>query len=65
MSHQLDTKKEIILGTVYDLVSKFMYYDRKECEELPVGAIQDAVKAGEVSVDEIVECFRAELETSL
>jgi len=51
-------RREIILGTVDDLVSDFLYYDRKESESLPRGAIDDAVKAGEVTVDEIVEQFR-------
>ena len=47
--------------TVKDLVGEFMYYDRKEDEDLPRGAIEEAVKNKEVSVDEIVELFKAEL----
>ena len=53
--------KDIILMTVKDLVGEFMYYDRKEDEDLPRGAIEEAVKNKEVSVDEIVELFKAEL----
>lgn len=55
------SRRDTILGTVDDLVSDFLYYDRKEDEELPRGAIDDAVKAGEVTVDEIVEHFRKSL----
>ena len=53
--------KDMILMTVKDLVGEFMYYDRKEDEDLPRGAIEEAVKNKEVSVDEIVELFKAEL----
>ena len=47
-----------ILGVVDDLVANFLYYDRKGDEELPMGAIEEAVKSGEVTVDEIVAGFR-------
>ena len=49
--------KAVILGTVEDLVSNFLYYDRKEDEDLPIGAIEDAVKRGVVSVEDIVAQF--------
>ena len=54
--------KDNILGTVDDLVSDFLYYDRKEDEYLPRGAIQCAIEDGVVSVDEIVGRFRKGLE---
>lgn len=50
--------KERILGTVDDLVSDFLYYDRKEDEDLPNGAIDTAIEKGEVTIDEIVDKFR-------
>ena len=50
--------KESILATVDDLVINFMYYDRKEDEDLPVGAIEGAIVTGGVTVDEIVAKFR-------
>lgn len=53
--------KKIILDTVSDLVADFYYYDRKEDEELPRGAIEAAIERGEITVDEIVEHFRATL----
>ena len=43
---------------VHDLVMDFLYYDRKEDEDLKVGEIEDAIKNGTVTVDEIVESFR-------
>jgi hypothetical protein len=57
--------KELILNTVNDLVMNFLYYDRKEDEELGVGAIEAEISAGEITVDEIVAKFREVLEHSL
>lgn len=53
--------KQLILDNVSDLVSNFLYYDRKEDEELPNGAIETAIENNEISVDEIVALFKAEL----
>ena len=58
----MKTKRDLILGVADDLMSRFLYYDRKEDDDLPVGAIEKAIVDGEVSVDEIVERFRAALE---
>ena len=57
--------KDTILGTVEDLVSNFLYYDRKGDEDLPIGAIEDAVKRGVVSIEDIVAQFGASLIESL
>ena len=62
MREQERTRKQHILGTVEDMVRDFLYYGRKEDEDLPRGAIEEAVKAGEVSVDEMVAEFKQELE---
>lgn len=61
----METVRDAILGTVSDLVSNFMYYGRKEDEVLPVGSIEAAIKAGEISVDEIVSAFRRQIEQGL
>lgn len=53
--------KEQILGTISDDIADFLYYDRKEDELLPRGAIDEAVAMGVITVDEIVEHFRNEL----
>lgn len=47
-----------VIDTVEDLVSNFLYYDRKEDQDLPVGSVEAAIAAGEVTVDELVEIFR-------
>jgi len=52
------TRRQTILDTVSDLAGRFLYYDRKEDEELPVGAIEKAITAGEITEDEIVQHFR-------
>lgn len=50
-------RRKHIETTLDDLVSNFLYYDRKEDEELPRGEIEAAVAAGEITVDEMVERF--------
>jgi len=59
------TRRELIFIVVEDLVSNFLYYDRKEDEDLPRGAIEEAIQAKEISVDEIVTEFRRHLESVL
>ncbi len=59
------TRKETIEAVVKDLVSAFLYYDRKEDEDLPKGQIQEAIKNGEISMDEIVELFKGTLSEGL
>lgn len=55
------TRRQHIIDTVDDLVAKFVYYDRKEDSNLPRGAIDEAIVAGEISVEEIVAEFRTKL----
>ena len=56
-----NSKRSHILNVVDDAVSNFLYYDRKEDEELPRGAIELAIKDKDISVDEIVAFFKAKL----
>jgi hypothetical protein len=51
---------DAILVRLSDLVNGFFYYDRKEDAELPRGAIEDAVKRGFITVDEMLEHFEKE-----
>jgi hypothetical protein len=51
----------LVKGVIQDMVGDLLYYDRKEDEELPVGKIEEIIKAEEISVDEIVEAFREAL----
>jgi len=50
--------KELILNTVEDLVSDFLYYDRKEDEELEVGMIEKAIVQNNITVNEITDHFK-------
>jgi hypothetical protein len=59
------TQKEYILATVKDLCADFLYYDRKEDEDLSDEDIEDAVKNGIITIDEIVETFREVLVKNL
>ena len=51
--------RTLILGHFEDAaVTDFMYYDRKEDEELPRGSIEKALEDGVVTVDDLVEVLR-------
>lgn len=51
------TRRETILATIDGAVRGLLYYDRKEDEELEVGAIQEAVAEGEITTGEMVGVF--------
>ena len=55
------TRKDLILGTIDGMVVDFLYYDRKEDEDLPLGSIEEAVASGQVTVAEMVTQFRSAL----
>ena len=53
--------KQEILKTISDLVKDFLYYDRKEDEDLSVEDLEKAFNDGEITIDECVEHFRKRL----
>lgn len=56
------SRRDLILNAAADLIADFLYYDRKEDEDLGMDEIEEAITDGEVSVDEILEVFREALE---
>lgn len=58
-------RRQTILDNVSDMVSNFLYYDRKEDEDLPRGAIEEAISKEEISVEEILKAFETELRAGL
>ena len=60
-----EERTKLIHNTTKDLVADFLKYNRKEDEELPVGQIEEAIKAGETSVEEIVAVFEKALRERL
>lgn len=56
--------KQTILDTISDLCSDFLYYDRKGDEDLTMEQLNEAVKSGEITIDEMVEEFRKHLENT-
>jgi hypothetical protein len=56
--------KQTILDTISDLCSDFLYYDRKEDEDLTMEQLDEAVKNGEITIDEMVAEFRKNLENT-
>ena len=53
--------KAIILDTVNDVVTNLLYYYRKEDEELALGDIEKAIENKDITINEIVECFKDSL----
>ena len=56
-----ERSKELILGAVEDLVGDFLY-DRSEDEELSLEHLNSAIKDKLVTLDEVVDKFREQLE---
>lgn len=57
--------KPIIYNTVHQLMSNFLYYDRKEDEDLEVGAVEKAIIADPSILEGIVEIVVRSLESSV
>lgn len=60
-SDPIPPRRTLIFTRVTDLAGAFLWDDRKEDEELPRGAIEAAVAAGEITEAEIVDRFAAAL----
>lgn len=57
----MKTRAETVLTTAEDMMSKFLCYDRKEDDQLPVGEIEEAIRSGEVSIEQILDVVRRSL----
>lgn len=49
--------KENILNTIDDLCSDFLYYDRKNDEDLTIERLNNAVEKEEITIKEMVDKF--------
>ena len=56
-----DPIKQIILNKINNLASNFIYYDRKNDEDLPIEKLKEAINTGIITIDEIVNEFRKHL----
>lgn len=59
------TRRERIESVLSDMVSDLLYYDRKEDWDLPRGAIEKAIKHGEITIEEMINLFETELRKGL
>jgi hypothetical protein len=55
-----ETKRlnELIDNYIADMVIDFLHYDRNEDDDLPLDLIENSVKDGTLTIDEMVESFR-------
>jgi len=58
----MKTRRAHIIDSIEDLFTDWLYYDRKEDQDLPRGSIEEAVEAGEISKQEIANQFLAHIE---
>lgn len=56
--------KQKIIDIISDLCSDFLYYDRKEDEDLSMEQLNKAVADGEITIEEMVVEFRKHLENT-
>ncbi len=61
----MENKKQKILNVIDDTVGRFLYYDRKEDEELEVDEIEKQIEAGNITSNEIINRFKIKLEIHL
>jgi len=54
-----------IKDTIDDLALNLVVYDRKEDEDLPLGAIEDAIKDNQITVNLMAAFFRESLRRHL
>ena len=54
-----------ILNTLDAAMSDFLYYDRKEDNDLPINAIETAIIEGEISIEEMADAFKIALKSAI
>ena len=57
----MKTRRQHIIDRLTDGITDLLYYDRKEDMDLPRGAIEEAVRKREITVEEIITIWSAEL----
>ena len=55
------TRREIIIANLDGSIGDLLYYGREEDETLPIGSIPDAIKEGEITVQEMIDVWSAAL----
>ena len=53
----MEDKKELLKNALTDLVSKFLYYDRKEDEELTIEDVENLINTELISKQELISLF--------
>lgn len=58
---QIYRNRELIFDEITRIVNDFLYWRRKGDPTLPVGMIERCIELEEITVNEIVKAFRADL----
>lgn len=62
---EIPPRRELIKESIEDLVWNLLDYGRREDDELPRGAIEEAVREGEITIDEMIQIFADQLHKDL
>ncbi len=57
--------RDLTQATVSDMINMLLYYDRRDDEELPPGAIEMAIGHGAFTQDDMVRWFAEALEKGI
>lgn len=57
----MKTRRQMIIAILSDSLVDLLYYDRKEDIDVPRGSIEEAIEAGEITVNEMIAIWSAEL----
>lgn len=60
-----EDSKEMIFNIIEDSILDLLVYDRKEDEDCPREFIENAVKSGIITIDEMVDKFKEGLYKSI
>jgi hypothetical protein len=60
-----NANKQAVLHAVEEAANNFLQYDREDDDTLPEGSIQEFLRDGTITLDDIVERFRTALEDAL
>lgn len=59
---EIEEKKMNLLSFIPDLFSDFLYYNRKECDEVSVQDVDFLIKGGHLTKEELKQAFENSIE---
>jgi hypothetical protein len=60
-----EEKKELFLAIIEDVISDYLYYDRKNDDDLSIGDVNGLIESGCVTIDDVIDKFTTYLKECL